>query len=167
MRVLASLAVFAAFGFVAWEVWKKAQAAQVTATTGLQAVSQVANAQAAARPLPFNLKPVLVGGPQAGFAPVVQAGVQLLTGLLKPPSGPASYKVPALGAPVDSMPFSAPTDYTGNVVPSAADLASFGITSPARPTPTGTLNIAGFDAAGNSLNTPEDVNDYPNGFYTV
>jgi hypothetical protein len=142
MRVIASLAVFTALGFVAWEVWKKAQAAQVTATAGLQATQAQAKVIAAAKPLPFGLAPVLTGGPGANFAGVLQA----VSGLLK---APASYQVPALAAP-SAPAFPAPTNYTGNVVPTDADLLSFGITSPAQPT------NAGVNVSGNALSIPFD-----------
>lgn len=149
MRAVVSLAIFAALGLVAWEVFKKAQAAQNTATAGLQQVSQVAQTAAAARPMPFGLSPILVGGPQGSFNQVVQA----VTGLLTPPS--STYKVPALGLPADYSPFSAPTIYTGKVVPSAADLATFGINLPPG-TNAGTLNIAGLNGSGNALSIPFD-----------
>lgn len=149
MRVIASLAVFTALGFVAWEVWKKAQSAQQTATVGLQAVQKQAAITVAARPMPFGLSPILTGGPGANFAGVLQA----VSGLLK---APASYQVPSLGAPAVT-PFAAPTSYNGNVVPSAADLASFGVTLPATVSkPSGTLNIAGLDTSGNALSIPFD-----------
>ena len=122
IRTIAGFAVFLSLGVVAFEVWKKTQAAKVTVTGGLQQVSKVA-AQPA-RILPFGTLPILSGGSNVPFAQVLTSS---LAGLLAP-----SHSVPAIGAPVDSSPFGAPTLYTGPVVPTDADLAAFGV-SPATP----------------------------------
>lgn len=120
MRVIASLAVFAALGLVAFEVWKKAMAAQNATSPRLLAVQQQAVAGQIAKPLPFGTAPILVGGPNV----VLTTALQAITGLL---TARPSYTAPAVGTPPFVSPFDAPTLYTGNVVPSDADLQSFGV----------------------------------------